>query len=118
MTLTFEIPDNAKNVKVSVLCDGKPCHCDNPRYKPGNWNGLNCGKNYGLYFDMEDVCRVREMTEVASALDEYGIRYVLSKFRRKYRITISERDYFSMDRSLWNRIVAITCSHDRLEVEP
>ena len=112
MTFTVEIPDNAKNVKVSVLCDGKRFYGENPRYKPGNWNGLNGGTHYGQYFDMEDIDRVREMTEIASVLDEHGIRYYLSKLKRHYRIMISESDYFRMDEALREKIININCSHN------
>ena len=115
MTFTIEIPDNTKNVKVSVLCDGKRIHCDNSRYRPGNWNGLHGGTLYGQYFDMEDVNRVSEMTEIATALAEKGVRYGLSKLKRKYRITISKTDYFNMENELRERIYAINCFHDRLQ---
>ena len=114
MIFTVEIPDNAKDVKVEVLCDGKRYHCDSSRYRPGHWNGLQGGEYYGQYFDMEDVNRVREMAEVASALTEYGIRYELSKLKRQYRITIRKKDYYNMDESLKERILGINCFHDRL----
>ena len=117
MTFTVEIPDDAKNVKVSVLCDGKPysgkhCRYSDYRFSPGHWNGLNGGMHYGQYFDMEDVNRVQEMMEVASALSEYGIRYYLSKLKRNYRIMIAERDYKRMDETLRQRIIEINHSHD------
>ena len=114
MKFTVEIPDNAKDVKVCVLCDGKRYHCDTSRYRPGNWNGLNGGTEYGQYFDMYDTNRIREMAEVATALAEYGIEYNLTKLRKQYRITISKKDYFNMDDLLKQRIFDINCFHDRL----
>ena len=106
--VTIEVPFNAK---VSVSCDGKRYSYD--RYRPGHWNGLNGGMMYGQYFDMEDENRVREMTEVASALSKHGIRYDLQKLKRQYRITISKKDYFDMEDALRKRIYEINCYHDR-----
>ena len=83
MVLTVEVPDNAKDVKISVLCDGKECCSVNPRYRPGYWNGLNGGTHYGQYFDMYDANRVNEMLEVAFALKEYGVGYILTKMKRE-----------------------------------
>ena len=114
MILTIEIPDNAKDVKVKVLCDGKKCHCDSSRYRPGYWNGLNGGTDYGQYFDMNDTNRIREMAEIATALSEYGIDYNLTKLRKQYRITISKNDYIHMDDLLRQRIFDINCFHDKL----
>lgn len=113
MMLTVEIPDNAKNVAVEVLCDGKR-YCCNDRYRPGFWNGLNGGTNYGQYFDMEDENRVREMVEVASVLNEHGIKYQLSKLKRQYRIMITERDYLHMDAIARETILDINMHHKRL----
>lgn len=113
MILTVEIPDSAKNVKVAVMCDGKK-YC-NARYNPGYWNGLHGGRFYGQYFDMEDENRVREMAEVASVLNEFGIRYQLSKLKRQYRITISERDYLHMDALARETILDINRHHKRSE---
>lgn len=113
MRLTVEIPDDAKDVKVSVLCDGKQYNCqEEKRYSPGNWNGLHGGMYYGQYFDMEDVNRVKEMTEVASVLAEYGIKYILSKLKRKYRLMITNKDYFGMDETIKKRIWDINSRHD------
>ena len=112
MTFTVEIPDNAKDIKVQVLCDGKKCFYGNPRYNPGHWNGLYGGTHYGQYFDMENIDRVIAMTEVASVLKEHGIRYSIERFKRMYRITISEKDYFNMDESLHARLCGINCHHD------
>ena len=109
MTLTVEIPDNAKGVKFTVLFDRERYRCD--RYRPGYWNGINGGTHYCQYFDMEDVNRVQEMTEVASALTEYGIDYVLSKLKRQYRIAIKAKDYRRMDETLKRRILHINYSH-------
>lgn len=114
MKLTVEIPDNAKNVTVEVLCDGKRYSCMNDRYRPGFWNGLNGGANYGQYFDMEDENRVREMTEVASVLNEHGIRYQLSKLKRQYRIMIRKSDYLHMDEIARETILDINLHHRRL----
>ena len=114
MILTVEIPDNVKDVNVSVLCDGKPLHYDSSRYKPGYWNGINGGTHYCQYFDMDDENRVREMTEVASALANNLIRYDLSKMKRFYRIAISKKDYINMNAALRNQILEINCFHDRL----
>ena len=111
MTFTVEIPDNVKDVKVEVICDGKRYCCQNKRYNPGNWNGLNGGTHYGQYFDMEDVNRVQEMMEIASVLTEYGIKYILSKLKRQYRIMITSRDYFGMDETIKERILRINIHH-------
>lgn len=109
MLLTVEIPDNAKRVRILV----DETHCDNSRYKPGYWNGLHGGRYYGQYFDMEDENRMREMVEVASVLDRYGIWYEMTKFKRKYRITIHRNDYWNMSNELRNRIAEINNFHDR-----
>lgn len=69
----------------------------NPRYNPGFWNGFNGGTHYGQYFDMEDVSRITEMIKIASVLTEHGIKYVLTKLKRQYRITITRNDYYRMD---------------------
>ena len=114
MVFTVEIPDNAKNIRVEVLCDGKRYQCQNKRYNPGFWNGLNGGKYYGQYFDMEDEDRVMEMTEVASVLTEHGIKYYLSKLNRQYRIMISKNDYFQMDEIVKETILDINIHHSRL----
>lgn len=103
MMMNIEIPDNAREIKV-ILCDGKPVYVKNARYEPGYWNGLFGGEYYGQYFEMDDIDRVRAMTEITSALKEYGITYYLSKFKRQYRISISERDYRNMDEKLKARI--------------
>ncbi len=99
MTLNIDIPDNAREIKV-ILCDGKPVYTKNTRYEPGYWNGINGGAYYGQYFEMDDIDRVRAMTEIASALKEHGVQYYLSKFKRQYRITITEKDYRKMDEEL------------------
>lgn len=112
MIFTVEIPDNAKNIKVAVFNDGKQCCYINPRYERGHWNGLNGGVYYGQYFDMDDVNRVKEMIEIASVLRDYGINYVLSKFKRQYRIMISSKDYFTMDKTIKEQILSINFSHD------
>ena len=117
MMLTVEIPDNAKNVTVQVLCDGKRYYCKNDRYRPGFWNGLNGGANYGQYFEMEDENRVREMTEVASVLNEHGIRYQLSKLKKQYRIMITENDYRNMDEIARETILDINMHHNRIREE-
>ena len=114
MLLTVEIPDNAKNVKVEVICDGERYCCQNSRYNPGYWNGLHGGMYYGQYFDMEDENRVREMTEIASVLNEHGIRYTLTKLRRQYRITITKSDYFNMDEFVKETILDINKHHNRI----
>lgn len=115
MIITVEIPDNAKNVKVKVLCDGNTHIYQNERYRPGFWNGLNGGKWYGQYFDMEDENRVREMTEIASVLAEHGIKYFLSKLKKQYRIAIREKDYFQMDEIVKETILDINLHHQRFE---
>ena len=117
MIFTVEIPDDVKNVKVEVLCDGKRYHCQNKRYNPGFWNGLHGGTYYGQYFDMEDENRVREMTEIASVLTEHGIRYQLSKLKRQYRIMITENDYLQMDEIVRETILDINIHHNKLEVK-
>jgi hypothetical protein len=99
MIMNIDIPDNAREIKV-VLCDGKPVYKKNERYEPGYWNGLCGGQYYGQYFEMDDIDRVRAMTEIASLLKSYGVKYYLSKFKRQYRITISERDYRNMGETL------------------
>lgn len=99
MTLNIDIPDNAREIKV-ILCDNKPVYTKNTRYEPGYWNGLCGGQYYGQYFEMDDIDRVRAMTEIASLLKSYGVKYYLSKFKRQYRITISERDYRNMGETL------------------
>ena len=114
MILTVEIPDNARNVTVDVLCDGKRYRCNEQRYRPGFWNGLNGGVNYGQYFDMDDENRVREMTEVASVLKEHGINYQLTKLKRQYRIMISKRDYLHMDEIARETILDINMHHNRI----
>ena len=91
--------------------------CTEPRHKPGYWNGLNGGTHYGQYFDMEDVNRVAEMMEIASVLTEYGVKYVLSKLKRNYRITITREDYSRMSEPMRKRILKINCNHDRLNGE-
>lgn len=103
MTLNIDIPDNAREIKV-ILCDGKPVYTKNTRYEPGYWNGLCGGQYYGQYFEMDDIDRVMAMTEIASLLKSYGIKYYLSKFKRQYRITISERDYRNMGETLKEQI--------------
>ena len=115
MIFTIEIPDNAKNVTVEVLCDGKKYLCQNKRYSPGFWNGLHGGEYYGQYFDMEDENRVREMTEIASVLSEHGIKYYLTKLKRQYRIMISKNDYLRMDEIARETISDINIHHRRLE---
>ena len=114
MIFTVEVPDNAKNVKVSVLCDGEPYCCKNMRYRPAHWNGINGGTHYGQYFDMEDVERVKEMMEIAALLSDYGIKYTLTKLKRQYRITISQRDYHQMDDALRRKIIEINYQHINL----
>ena len=99
MTLNIDIPDNAREIKV-ILCDGKPVYTKNTRYEPGYWNGLCGGQYYGQYFEMDDIDRVRAMTEIAALLKSYGVKYYLSKFKRQYRITISERDFRNMGETL------------------
>lgn len=112
MTFTFEIPDNAKNVRVSVVSDEKPCFCVNPRFFRGHWNGLHGGEYFGQYFDMDDVNRVEAMMEIASVLRDNGINYVLSKLKKQYRIMISGKDYKSMDEGVKKRISSINFSHE------
>lgn len=112
MIFTIEIPNNAKDIKVSVTCDRKQFYCKEPRYAPGYWNGLQGGRYYGQYFSMDDEIRIREMIEVASALSEYGIEYILTKMKRQYRIMISEKDYRHMDEELKKKITCINFSHD------
>lgn len=112
MILTVEIPDNAKNV--TILCDGKRYCGTSDRYRPGFWNGLNGGTNYGQYFDMEDENRVREMTEIASVLHEHGIMYQITKLKRQYRIMISKRDYLHMDETARETICDINMHHNRI----
>lgn len=114
MMFTVEIPDNAKDVKVSVTCDGKQYRCHESRYAPGRWNGLNGGEYYGQYFDMDDENRVREMTEVASELNKSGVAYTLTKLKRQYRIMISNDDYRNMNEELKKRILNINVHHDML----
>lgn len=114
MIFTVEIPDNAKKVTVEVLCDGKRYHCKNERYNPGYWNGLNGGRYYGQYFDMEDENRIREMTEIASVLSEHGIKYYLSKLKRQYRLMISNYDYFRMDEIVKETILDINIHHSKI----
>ena len=114
MLFTVELPDNAKNVKVEVLCDGKKYTCQNDRYRPGYWNGLNGGTNYGQYFLMDDENRVMEMTKVASVLNEYGIRYQLTKLKTQYRIMISKRDYLYMNEVARKRILDINTYHNKM----
>lgn len=104
MILNIEIPDNAKNIRVNVLCDGKKWDCTNIRYAPWNWNGINGGTHYCKYFDMDDIKRVRTMTEVATLLTEYGIKYYISRFKKNFRLAISKDDYFNMDCTLKERI--------------
>ena len=87
------------------------------RYKPGRWNGLNGGEYYGQYFDMDNADRMREMIEVASALTEYGVPYVLTKLKRQYRITVSRGDYWHMDTELQERIYRINVHHDAKDGE-
>lgn len=114
MLFTVELPDNAKNVKVEVLCDGEKYVCQESRYRPGYWNGLNGGMNYGQYFLMDDEKRILEMTKVASVLNEYGIRYQLTKFKRQYRIMISKRDYLHMDKSAKEKIFNINTYYNKM----
>ena len=114
MTFTVEVPDNAKHIKVSFVCDDKPYKCKETRYYPGYWNGINGGMKYGQYFDMEDENRIREMTEVASVLNEHGIRYQLTKLKRQYRITISESDYLHMNEIAKETILDINRHHNRI----
>ena len=84
----------------------------NPRYDPGFWNGINGGTYYGQYFDMEDVNRIKEMLAIASVLTEYGIRYILTKLKRQYRISITRNDYFNMDEDAIERIWNINFHHN------
>lgn len=111
MFLTVEVPDDGKDVKVTVLCKRQKYHLN--RYSPGHWNGLNGGTHYGQYFDMDDVDRVRDMIDVASVLAERGIKYSLSKLKRNYRIMITRKDYFSMDEALRRRIIGISFRHEK-----
>lgn len=111
MILTFEIPDNAKDIKVIVTHEEKPTS-QNPRYNAGYWNGLQGGRYYGQYFLMDDENRMREMVEVASALAEYRVSYTLNKLKTQYRIMISSRDYFNMDERLKERILRINSHHE------
>ena len=99
MMMNIEIPDNAREIKV-ILCDGKPVYVKNVRYEPGYWNGLIGGEYYGQYFEMDDIDRIRAMTEIASALKEHGVQYYLSKFKRQYRLTITAKAYRNMDENL------------------
>ena len=89
-----------------------PHYSTENRYRPGYWNGLNGGTHYGQYFDMDDVNRVNEMISVAASLKDYGIKYDLSKLKRRYRIMVSAKDYFHMDETLKDRIRAINIQHD------
>lgn len=102
--VTVLFPDT---MTIRAVCERKKPTFD-ARKTPGTWNGLNGGTHYGTYFDMEDVNRVRAMTEIASALREYGIHYDLTKCKRMYRITIRKNDYFGMDETLKERIWDIT----------
>ena len=86
----------------------------NSRYKPGYWNGLQGGEHYGQYFDMEDVNRVGEMLQVASALDSHGVPYCLTKLKTNYRITVSKKDYFRMSEALREKIAEINSYHERI----
>ena len=70
--------------------------------------------NYGQYFLMDDEKRILEMTKVASVLNEYGIRYQLTKLKRQYRIMISERDYLHMDKSAKEKIFNINTYYNKM----
>ena len=111
MVFTFEVPEDAKTVKVSVLSDGNPCCCKEPRYMCGHWNGLHGGEYFGQYFDMDDVNRVEAMMEIASVLRDNGINYVLSKLKKQYRLMISHKDYKNMGDAVKNRINSINFNH-------
>ena len=104
MILTIEISDNAKGVKVTFLRDGRKDYCNNQRYLPGYWNGINGGTHFSQYFDMEDINRVNEMAEVVAVLKNNGIRYYLSKMKRNYRVMISKYDYYHMDKATEQQI--------------
>jgi hypothetical protein len=110
MKLVIDIPYDTE--RVDVLCDGIRKYSTEPRYRPGNWNGLNGGTEYGQYFDIDNVNRVNEMIAVACALKDYGVKYNLSKLKRRYRITISEKEYKHMDKDLKDRITRINIWHD------
>ena len=96
---------------IHAVCE-KRYQNKNQRYNPGFWNGLNGGKYYGQYFDMEDENRVREMTEIASVLAKHGIKYYLTKLKRQYRISITRNDYYQMHEDAKERIWHINLHHD------
>ena len=115
MTFTVEIPDDAKNIKVEFLCDGKRYICQNDRYRPGYWNAINGGTQCCQYFDMEAEGRVREMVRVASVLSEHGIKYTLTKLKRQYRIAIAYDDYRQMDEIAKETILDINIHHSKYD---
>ena len=87
---------------------------NNPRYNPGFWNGINGGTHYGQYFDMEDVNRIKEMIAITSVLTEYGIRYILTKLKKNYRIAITRNDYYNMNEDAKEKILHINLHYDMI----
>ena len=77
------------------------------RYAPGYWNGLHGWKSCAQYFNRESGERVTAMMEVSEVLRRHGVAFSVERWKKYYRIMITNRAYKALPKVAKDTIAKI-----------